>query len=209
MGKNSGVRDNDGRKLDHSTLEVLRMRAVEQVEAGAHPEDVAVTMGFHKNTVYGWLAKVREGGRDTLRAKAIPGRSPRLGAQQISRLYALIVGVDPRQLSFGFALWTRGMIRDLIRREFGVALSEVSVGRLLRMMGLSPQRPLHRAYEQDPDAVERWKSQEFPAIVEARRPARQCISPTRRVCARTTTRVPPGRRWAARRWWPTAAPGGR
>ena len=164
MGKNSGVRDNDGRKLDHSTLEVLRMRAVEQVEAGAHPEDVAVTMGFHKNTVYGWLAKVREGGRDTLRAKAIPGRPPRLGAQQISRLYALIVGVDPRQLSFGFALWTRGMIRDLIRREFGVALSEVSVGRLLRMMGLSPQRPLHRAYEQDPDAVERWKSEEFPAI---------------------------------------------
>lgn len=61
------------------------------------------------------------------------------------------------------------MIRDLIRREFGVALSEVSVGRLLQMMGLSPQRPLHRAYEQDPDAVQRWKSQEFcgsPEIVE-------------------------------------------
>ena len=101
MGKNSGVRDNDGRKLDHSTLEVLRMRAVEQVQAGAHPEDVAVTMGFHKNTVYGWLAKVREGGRDTLRAKAIPGRPPRLGAQQISRLYALIVGVDPRSCRLG------------------------------------------------------------------------------------------------------------
>ena len=56
------------------------------------------------------------------------------------------------------------MIRDLIRREFGVALSEVSVGRLLRMMGLSPQRPLHRAYEQDPEAVQRWKSEQFPAI---------------------------------------------
>ena len=54
--------------------------------------------------------------------------------------------------------------RDLIRREFGVALSEVSVGRLLRMMGLSPQRPLHRAYEQDPEAVQRWKSEQFPAI---------------------------------------------
>ena len=50
-GKNSGVRDDDGRKLDHATLEVLRLRAVEQVVAGAHPEDVAVTMGLHKNTV--------------------------------------------------------------------------------------------------------------------------------------------------------------
>ena len=56
------------------------------------------------------------------------------------------------------------MIRDLIRREFGVALSEVSVGRLLRMMGLSPQRPLHRAYEQDPEAVARWKSEQNPVI---------------------------------------------
>ena len=163
-GENSGVRDNDGRRLDHQALEVLRMRAVEQVEAGAHPEDVAVMMGFHKNTVYGWLAKVREGGRDALKAKTIPGRPAKLGGQQISRLYALIVGRDPRQLSFGFALWTRGMIRDLIHREFGVALSEVSVGRLLRTMGLSPQRPLHRAYEQDPEAVARWKSERFPAI---------------------------------------------
>ena len=142
------MRDNDGRKLDHKTLEVLRMRAIEQVAAGAHPEQVAVTMGFHKNTVYGWLAKAREGGKDALKAKAVPGRPPRLDATQISKLYGFIVGVDPRQLSFEFALWTREMVREVIRREFGVRLSVVSVGRLLRTMGLSPQRPLHRAYQQ-------------------------------------------------------------
>jgi transposase len=158
------VRDNDGRKLDHKTLEVLRMRAVEQVAAGAHPEDVAEAMGFHRNTVYGWLAKVREGGRDALRAKRVPGRPSRLGGQQLSRLYALIVGSDPRQLSLEFALWTRAMVREVIRREFGVALSEVSVGRLLRTIGLSPQRPLHRAYQQDPEKVQHWKTEEFPAI---------------------------------------------
>jgi transposase len=163
-GENACVRDNDGRKLDHKTLEVLRMRAVEQVAAGAHPEEVAVTMGLHKNTVYGWLAKVREGGRDALKAKAIAGRPPKLAATHLSRLYALIVGADPRQLSFEFALWTREMIQVLIWREFGVKLSVVSVGRLLRVIGLSPQRPLHRAYQQDPDAVDRWKSEEFPAI---------------------------------------------
>ncbi len=165
------MRENDGRRLDHKTLEVLRMLAVEQVASGAHPEDVAVTMGFHKNTVYGWLAKVRESGTDALKAKAIPGRPRKLGDQQISRLYTLIVGTDPRQLSFGFALWTRSMIADLIRREFGIALSEVSVGRLLKTMDLSPQRPLHRAYQQDPEAVERWKSTEFPAIRKAAKKA--------------------------------------
>jgi transposase len=158
------MRDNDGRKLDHRTLEVLRVRAVEQVRAGAHPEDVALTLGLHRKTVYGWVAKYRQGGQEALRAKPVPGRPGKLSGERIARLYALIVGRDPRQMSFEFALWTREMVRAVIRREFGVGLSAVSVGRLLRTMGLSPQRPLHRAYEQNPQAVARWKSEEYPAI---------------------------------------------
>jgi transposase len=158
------VRDNDGRKLDHRTLEALRIRAVDQAGQGAHPEDVAAALGLHRKTVYDWLAKYREGGKDALRARPVPGRPPKLGGPQLSRLYALIVGRDPRQLQFEFALWTREMIREVIRREFGVALSVVSVGRLLRKLGLSPQRPLHRAYQQDPEAVERWKRETYPVI---------------------------------------------
>ena len=161
------MRENDGRKLDHRTLEVLRLRAVEQVQAGAHPEDVAATLGLHRKTVYGWLAKFREGGRDALVAKPVPGRPPKLSGAQIARLYELIVGVDPAQFSFEFALWTREMVRQVIRREFRVALSVVSVGRLLRTMGLSPQRPLYRAYQQNPEAVQRWKDEQFPAIRKA------------------------------------------
>jgi transposase len=158
------VRDNDGRKLDHKTLEALRIRAVGQVEEGAHPEDVAAALGLHRKTVYDWLAKYREGGKDALKAKAVPGRPPKLGGPQMARLYALIAGQDPRQLQFEFALWTREMVREVIRREFKVALSVVSAGRLLRKLGLSPQRPLHRAYQQDPAAVERWKREACPAI---------------------------------------------
>jgi transposase len=158
------VRENDGRKLDHRTLEVLRLRAVEQVEAGAHPEEVAKTLGLHRKTVYGWLAKFREGGREALAARPVPGRPPKLSGAQIARLYELVVGSDPAQFSFEFALWTREMVRQVIRREFKVALSVVSVGRLLRTMGLSPQRPLYRAYQQNPEAVERWKEEQFPAI---------------------------------------------
>ena len=94
----------------------------------------------------------------------MPGRPPKLGGPQLSRLYALIVGRDPRQMQFEFALWTREMVREVIRREFSVRLSVVSVGRLLRKLGLSPQRPLHRAYQQNPEAVDRWKREEYPAI---------------------------------------------
>jgi hypothetical protein len=56
------------------------------------------------------------------------------------------------------------VVRQVIRREFKISLSVVSVGRLLRTMGLSPQRPLYRAYQQNPEAVQRWKAEQFPAI---------------------------------------------
>ena len=77
--------------------------------------------------------------------KAGPRRAAEAPGPQLARLYGLVVGNDPRQFQFPFALWTRAMVRELIRREFGVRLSEVSVGRLLRTLGLSPQRPLYRA----------------------------------------------------------------
>ena len=158
------MRDNDGRKLDHQTLEALRIRAVRQIEDGAHPVAVAEALGMRKSTVYGWLAKFREGGEEALKAKPVPGRPPKLDARQMERIYTLVVGKDPRQLQFDFALWTREMIRELIRREFDVRLSAVSVGRLLRKLGLSPQRPTWLATQQNPEAVEQWKSVTFPQI---------------------------------------------
>jgi hypothetical protein len=57
------VRENDGRKLDHQTLEAMRLRAVDAVESGVHPEDVAA-LGMARGTVYGWLATYREGGKE-------------------------------------------------------------------------------------------------------------------------------------------------
>jgi transposase len=158
------MRENDGRKLDHKTLEAIRLKAVRQIDAGAHPDDLAALLGFNRSTVYGWLAKYRAGGEAALKAKPVPGPKPKLSAKHHARLYALIRGSDPRQLQLDLVLWTRDSIRELIRREFGVGLSAVSVGRLLHKMGMSPQRPLHRAYEADPEAVEAWKAQIYPEI---------------------------------------------
>ncbi len=95
-------------------------------------------------SVYGWLAKYREGGKEALRAKPVSGRLPKLSGAQLRRIYALVVGSDPWQLQFACALWTRDLVRQLVRREFEGA---VSVGRLLRRLGLSAQRPVWRAYQ--------------------------------------------------------------
>jgi transposase len=67
-------------------------------------------------------------------------------------------------LSFPFALWTLAMVRELIWRKFDVRLSEVSVGRLLRTLGFTPQRPLYKVWQQDPVLVERWQQEEYPKI---------------------------------------------
>lgn len=153
--------ENDGCRVGHATLGQLRIRAVRRIQGGVHPEEVAAAWGVRRSTVYGGLATFRRGGVEVLRAKPVPGRPPKLSAGQLAELCRLIVGSDPRQLRFGFALGTRQMVRELIRRRFGVALPVVRVGRVL---GLSPQRPLWRACQQDPAAVVRWKAEVFPAL---------------------------------------------
>ncbi len=154
----------DGRKLARKALEDIRIQAVQQVEAGESPEDVVRTLGFSRAVIYDWIAKYRDGGIGALRAKRATGRPPKLKGRQLKWLYNTITQKNPLQLKFEFALWTRGMIREVIRKQFGVRLSEVSVGRLLKKLGLTPQRPLRRAYQQDPKKVERWLKREFPRI---------------------------------------------
>jgi transposase len=158
------MRKQDGRALDHKTLEELRIRAVQSVEAGESPEDVIRTLGFGRTVIYNWLAKYREGGIDALRAKAISGRPSKMTGKQLQWVYKTVTSKNPLQLRFEFALWTRAMIREVIREKFGVRLSEVSVGRMLRKLGLSPQKPLRRAYERDPELVETWREKQFPEI---------------------------------------------
>ncbi|MGH3500882.1 MAG: helix-turn-helix domain-containing protein [Nocardioidaceae bacterium] len=140
------MREDDGRKLDHQTLQALRFRAVDRVTGGADPRDVARMLGLHEHTVYGWAARARAGGREALAAKPVPGRPSKLSAQQQQQVFEWVAGKDPRQLGFDFALWTREMVRQLVHREFGIVMSSSAVGRLLHRLGLSPQRPLWRAW---------------------------------------------------------------
>ncbi|MBF0437416.1 MAG: IS630 family transposase [Magnetococcales bacterium] len=156
----------DGRKLSHKTLEEIRIRAVRQVEAGESPEVVIKTLGFHRSCIYEWIAKYREGGIDALRSRLAPGKTPKLNGKHLKWLYTTIVSTNPLQLCFPFALWTCGMVRELIRRDLGVSLSECQVSRVLHKLGLSPQKPVRKAWQRNDSLVDRWRQEEFPAIQE-------------------------------------------
>lgn len=138
--------------------------ALSAYDRGMHPKDVALAFGAGVSTVYGWIQARNEGGPEALKVKALPGAAPKLSDEQVARLWRLIAGKDPRQLQFDFALWTREMVRELISREFGVTYTARGVGNLLHRMGLSPQRPLTRAWQQDAEAVAHWKNVEYPRI---------------------------------------------
>ncbi|WP_158603403.1 helix-turn-helix domain-containing protein [Acidithiobacillus sulfuriphilus] len=100
----------------------MRIRAVSAVRKGQPVEQVAEVFGLNKRTVFRWVALFLTGGQKALQAKPIPGRPPKLNAQQLAWL-AQALRKHPEQYEFPFALWTLAMVRDLIARRFAQEVS--------------------------------------------------------------------------------------
>ena len=154
----------DLRRLTHQELTQFRHQAVAQVQEGVPIMDVVRTMGVSRTALFHWLALYRAGGWDALDAGKRGGRKPKLDAKAIEWLYRTLTNDQPTQWKFPFALWTLKLVANLIHQELGIRLSRWSISRLLRQLGLSPQRPLFRAQQQDADQVARWKAEVFPEI---------------------------------------------
>lgn len=158
------MKTTDARRLQHEMLTELRKRGVSSVQDGQSPEIVFKALGVCRATLYGWLARYRDGGWAALDARKRGGRKPKLNAKAIEWVYKTVTEKNPLQLKFTFALWTARMIGQLIDKKFGVKLSKASVCRLLAQLGLTPQRPVWRAYQQRPEEVQRWLQEEYPRI---------------------------------------------
>ena len=148
--------------------------AVRLVGEGRSAAEAARVLGVARETVSRWLSRYREGGDRALvagRRGRRPGHTKLTGAQQ-RKIASLIVGHNPDQLKLPGFLWTRALVCDLILRRFGVVLGEDTVGRYLRSWGMSPQKPMRRAYEQSDEAVRRWLEETYPQIVKQARAER-------------------------------------
>ena len=157
------MRKNDARRLDRKSQETLRVRGVKAVLSGESPTKLAELLGVNQDTVFNWLSKYREGGWNNLKRKKTPGRPPIVRGRHLRWIYKMITK-DPQQLKFPFALWTRKRIQKAIKGRYRISLSVTSVGRLMHQLGFTCQKPLKKAYEQNPNLVGQWLKKRYPKI---------------------------------------------
>lgn len=157
----------DGRTLSHEASETIRLMAVRRVREGEAPSEVIKSYGFSRTTIYKWLSAADALGEVALMARRHPGPEFKLTDAQMNKVRQWICGKDPRQHGFDFGLWTRKIVAALIQERFAISLGLTAVGRLLAKLEITPQQPLRRAYERDPEAITHWKRVTYP-ILKAR-----------------------------------------
>ena len=160
----------DARSLDQRAQEAIRFKAIDALKGGETQERVAELFGVTRQAIGKWWAAYQEGGLPALRKKSRRPKSAdeggRLKGWQCSSIVRTILSKTPDQLAFPFMLWTRESVADLIHDRFKIRLSKWTVGRLLKQWGMSPQKPVKRAYEQQPEAVKKWIDEEYPKIAK-------------------------------------------
>jgi transposase len=154
------------RTASKETIEKLRRLAMEQLRKGAKPKDVCASLKIGESTLDLWKKKYKKNGSKfyTLRKRGVKGGSKDLSSAQLRQLRNCMIDKLPDQLKLPFVLWDRKAVQSLIIKKFGVKKSLPQIGRYLKSWGLSPQKPVYKAYEQDPEAVKKWLNKDYPKI---------------------------------------------
>lgn len=155
----------DARSLPSAAQEDIRLKVLKAIQGGKKQVEAAELFGVTRQAIGRWVKKYREGGEKALRAKKKgrpKGRS--LEPWQAAQIAKAVVDHYPEQLKLPFYLWTRDAVAELIEKRFGLRLSRWTVGRYLSRWGFSPQKPIRRAFEQDPEKVRYWLNTKYPEI---------------------------------------------
>ncbi|WP_019499944.1 IS630 family transposase [Pseudanabaena sp. PCC 6802] len=157
----------DGRHLSIETQNYLRQQAIRLREQGKRVCDISEYLGIHRNTITEWWWAYQDYGEAALfqqrRGREV-GEGRSLSASEETTIEAMLRGHSPEDYQIESALWTRQAVQILIEQELGVEMPIRTVGEYLKRWGYSPQKPIERAYEQDPAAVKHWLQEEYPAI---------------------------------------------
>ena len=157
----------DGRRESNDVLDALRLRAVHARELGYAVVDIAAILGVREETVSRWCSRYDRGGQEALpgdRTGRPVGSGRRLSSEQEQVLQQTIETKSPEKLKISSALWTRQAVQELIKQQVGIRLPIRTVGEYLRRWGYTPQKPVRKAYKQDPKAVAEWLEKKYPEI---------------------------------------------
>ena len=166
------------RQLSPVSQEDLRRRVVAAVESGRSQAEAAELFGVGLRSVSRWVNTFRRNGNRGLTARKRgrrAGEQRALDARQQARLRRAVLGKYPDQLALPGLVWTRGQVGELVRRWFGIGLSRITIGRYLRSWGLSQRKPIRMAYERNPEKIDGWMTERYPAIVAAARRERAVV----------------------------------
>ena len=157
----------DGRCESNDVLDALRLRAVHARELGYAVVDIAAILGVREETVSRWCSRYERGGEEALpgdRTGRPIGSGRLLDREQEQRIQEAIETKTPQELEIPSALWTRQAVQELIKRQIGIRLPIRTVGEYLKRWGFTPQKPVRKAYRQDPEAVAEWLEKTYPEI---------------------------------------------
>lgn len=156
----------DTRTLTSAAQEAIRLRVAQAVLDGMSQAEAARVFGVARQSVNRWMGQVRRHGLKALNAqkRGRPAGTSRLQGWQAGVIVTLITDRHPEQLKLPFVLWTRAAVQELIAERFGLWLSLSTVGRHLKRWGFTPQKPVRRAWEQNPEAVDHWLRRDYPRI---------------------------------------------
>jgi transposase len=160
----------DGRHESNDVLDALRLRAVHARELGYAVVDIAAILGVREETVSRWCSRYDQGGQEALpgdRTGRPIGSGRLLTREQEQSIQEAIETKSPEKLGISSALWTRQAVQELIKQQVGIRLPIRTVGEYLRRWGFTPQKPVRKAYKQDPEEVAEWLETKYPEI-EAR-----------------------------------------
>lgn len=159
----------DARTLSPEVQQQLRNQAIRLRKSGRKYKEIAEILGVHLTTACKWVKKHERGGQ---KGVILGKRGRRLGMcrtltnDQEREVRTIIRDKTPDQLKLAFALWTRLSVQQLIQQQWGVRMPIRTVGEYLKRWGFTPQKPLRRAYEQNPQAVKKWLDEQYPIIVK-------------------------------------------
>jgi transposase len=154
--------------IPHNWKEARRLQAWHLKQQGWPQRQIAEALGVSAGAVSLWMTRARLGGPAALRARPSPGAPRRLTPEQLTRLPTLLER-GPAAYGFRGQIWTRRRVAEVMRLEFGVVYHPTHVGRLLRAIRWSPQKPMRRARQRDEAAIAHWRTETWPAIKKGRK----------------------------------------